>query len=256
MAILDKFRLDGQVAVVTAASRGIGRGIALCLAEAGADIVLAARDEAALRKVAAEVEARGRSALVFTGDFTEEAASAELAAAALNQFGKLDLWVNNVGGLPGDRPRPFLDTDSRYFADIVALNLKSFWAGTLNAAKNMPDGGTIIGISSRTSLPGPRVDMALYGALKASINHLAATLATELAPRIRINVVAPGPVMTEALAGAAQMDEQALKERLATTLPLQRLGEPEDIGAAVVFLASPAASWVSGQCLFVTGGGF
>lgn len=251
--VLDSFSLNGKIAVVTAASRGIGRGIASCLAEAGADVVVAARNKALLQEVAAEIESRGRRAHVFAGDLTDEQASARLATETQDRFGKLDIWVN-IGGQPGNRPLPFLETDSGYFDEIVALNLKSFWAGTLHAARNMPDGGSIVSISSRASLLGPRVNNALYGAMKASINHLTATLATEFAPSIRINAVAPGPVATDTLMGMMKMDDATLRVSVAGTNPLGRIGEPRDIGAAVVFLASPAASWISGQCLFVTGG--
>ena len=120
----------------------------------------------------------------------------------------------------------------------------------------MPKGGSIISISSRSARLGARVNHALYGAMKATMNHLTATLGAEFGPNIRINAVAPGPIITEMLIDTMEMDAKTLEEKIAGTIPLKRLGEPSDIGAAVVFLASPAASWISGQCLFVSGGSF
>ena len=256
MGILDNFRLDGEVAVVTGAGKGIGRAIAIGLAEAGADVAIASRTQADLDAVAKEIEALGRRALPLATDATDMEALTKLAEETVAKLGKLSIWVNNAGGIPDGSPRYLTRTSEDQFAAQIDLNLKAVWMGATIAAKHMnDDGGAIVNISSRSAF-GPQVKNGPYGASKAAVNSLTSTLSVELAPNIRVNAVAPGPVPTENFNDCmgTETDEQREKLLGMIGIPLQRYGTPEDIAAAVVYMASPASSWVSGQCLYVTGG--
>lgn len=254
MSILDMFRLDGQKAVVTGAGKGIGRGIAIGLAEAGADVVIAARTQADIQEVLAEVRARGRAAHAVAIDVTCPGEQERLAAEAQERLGGLTIWVNNAGGLPDATPRLLLETPEESWDAQIDLNLKAVWAGAAAAARRMREGGAIINISSGSSV-GPRVRNGPYSAAKAAVNSLTATLAYELAPRIRVNAVAPGPILTPNFIHSAKVTpdnrDQILKQ---IGVPMGRWGQPMDVAAAVVYLASPAAQWVMGQVFFVTGG--
>ncbi len=256
MGILDRFLLDGEVAVVTGAGKGIGRAIAIALAQAGADVVVASRTQADLDAVAAEITAIGRRALPLATDATEFAALERLAAATIAQMGKLTIWVNNAGGIPDGTPRYLTRTPEENFDAQIALNFKAVWMGSTVAARHMADsGGAIINISSRSAY-GAQAKNGPYGAAKAAVNSLTATLAVEVAPKIRVNAVAPGPVPTENFDECMGTDTQEKRDKLLEMIgiPLGRYGTPEDIAAAVVFMASPASAWVTGQCLYVTGG--
>lgn len=256
MGILDRFRLDGEVAVVTGAGKGIGRAIAIALAEAGADVALAARTQSDLDAVAAEITAMGRRALPLATDATDGAALERLAQQTIDRFGKLTIWVNNAGGIPDGTPRYLTRTSEDNFDAQIALNLKAVWMGANVAARHMPaTGGAIVNISSRSAF-GPQVKNGPYGAAKAAVNSLTTTMAVEVAPKIRVNAVAPGPVPTENFDDCMGTDTPEKREKLLEMIgiPMGRYGEPEDIAAAVVFMASPAASWITGQCLYVTGG--
>ena len=256
MGILDRFRLDGEVAVVTGAGKGIGRAIAIGLAEAGADVALASRTQTDLDGVAGEIRKLGRRALPLATDATSGDALEKLATATVAEFGKLTIWVNNAGGIPDATPRYLTRTSEDNFDAQIALNLKAVWLGAIVAARHMADsGGSIVNISSRSAF-GAQVKNGPYGAAKAAVNSLTSTLSVELAPGIRVNAVAPGPIPTENFDQCMGTDTPEKRERLlqAIAIPLARYGEPEDIAAAVVFMASPAASWVTGQCLYVSGG--
>ncbi len=256
MSIIDKFRLDGQVAVVTGAGKGIGRAIALGLAEAGADVAIASRTASDLDQVANEIRALGRRALAVPTDATSNVALENLAQRASEELGPISIWVSNAGGIPDGTPRYLTRTSEENWDAQIDLNLKAVWMGAVVAAKHMKNaGGVIINISSRSAM-GPQVKNGPYGAAKAGVNSLTMTLAHELAPAIRVNAVGPGPIPTENFDDCMGTDSEEKREQLRSMIriPLQRYGKEDDIAAAVLYLASPAASWVTGQCLFVTGG--
>ena len=253
--LLDRFALTGGVAVVTGAGRGIGEGIAIGLAEAGCDVVLTARREAEIEAVAARVRDLGRRALAIPGDITDGAFVDELADRAKAEMGSVTLWVSNAGGADDRTPRHLADMPDRQWDYQMDLNLRAVFTGSRAAARVLDDGGSIINISSGAALK-PSPNNGPYAVAKAGVDSLTRTMSTELAPRgIRVNGVAPGPVPTEVFMeffGASEEDLPGLGKKLG--IPLGRLGTPEDVANAVVFLASPAASWVTGQTLLVNGG--
>lgn len=249
MTLRNGFDMDGRVAVVTGSGQGIGRAIAWGLADFGCDVVLNARRIDDLEAAAAGVEERGRRALIVDGDIRDF--SETLARRTIDGFGRLDVWVNNVGGSDEKTTRTLLDTPDSVFRSQLELNLTSAFQGCKAAAQRMNEGGVIVNISSGAGTRGSPFT-GPYAAAKAGMNNLTQTLALELAPAIRVNTVAPGPVVTEAFREVLNVEEEL--EELAATIPLGRLGVPNDIASAVVFLASDAASWITGQLLLVAGG--
>lgn len=246
------FDLTGEVAVVTGAGRGIGEGIAKALAGAGASIVLAARRTAEIERVAKDINEAGGKAVAQTTDVTDRAAVELLARTAIGDFGKLDIWVNNAGGSPVQRPLVKITQDE--WDAAIAVNLTSVWLCTVVASDHMGDGGRIINISSRAA-DGPMPGSGHYSAAKAGTNNLTQTFAAELGPRIRVNGISPGAVPTEIMMTALGLEDADLpKLEKNLRLPMRRLGTPLDIGAAALYLASPASSWVTGHTLIVTGG--
>jgi 7-alpha-hydroxysteroid dehydrogenase len=256
MSIIDRFRLDGQVAVVTGAGRGIGEGIALGLADAGADVVLAARRTNEIEAVAEKVRALGRRALAVTTDVTDIAQVNQLAERTVEEMGSLTCWVSNAGGADDRVPRTLLDMPERQWDFQMALNLKAVWTGAQAAARAMGDGpGTIINISSITSgRPSPY--NGPYAVAKSGVDNLTQTLAAELASKgIRVNGVAPGPIPTEVFLEFTKMTVDDIPEMgKKLGIPLGRVGEPDDIAPAVVYLASDASSWMTGHTIVVAGG--
>lgn len=254
-SILEQFALTDGVAVVTGAGRGIGEGIAIGLAEAGSDVVLTARRENEIEAVAEKVRALGRRALVIPGDITNGEFVDSLADRAKEEMGKVTLWVSNAGGADDRTPRHLADMPDRQWDYQMDLNLRAVFTGSRAAARVLEDGGSIINISSGAALK-PSPNNGPYAVAKAGVDSLTKTMSSELASRgIRVNGVAPGPVPTEVFMeffGASEEDIPTLGKKLG--IPLGRLGTPEDVASAVVFLASPAASWVTGQTLLVNGG--
>ena len=247
----DAFRLDGKRAVVTGAGKGIGRGISLQLARAGADLVISSRTPEDLESLAIEIEALGQQATKVVVDVTNAAEVEDLAAQAV-AGGGIDVWVNNAGGLPDATPRYLTRTPEDRWDAQLDLNLKAVFIACQVAANNMEE-GAIINISSSSAKSQGSVKNGPYGASKAAVNSLTQTFALELAPKIRVNAVAPGPVPTKNFNESTNFPEGTPVEKI-IGVPLGRLGTPDDIGHAVVFMASPASSWVTGQCLYVTGG--
>jgi NAD(P)-dependent dehydrogenase (short-subunit alcohol dehydrogenase family) len=246
------FSLADDVAVVTGGGRGIGEGIARTLAAAGAKVVVAARRADDVEAVAARIRADGGDAIAVVTDVTDEAAVDALARAAVDAYGKLSIWVNNAGGSAARVP--LTELTRQQWDDCVALNQTAVWVGVTTAARYM-EAGSIINISSGAGT-GPVPGSGHYGAAKAAVNSLTMTASAELAPRIRVNGVAPGATPTEIFKKALgiETDADLADAQSKWNIPLQRFGTPLDMGAAVVFLCSDAASWITGETLRVGGG--
>ena len=242
--------MSGRVAVVTGSGQGIGRAIAWGLADHGCDVVLNARRIDDLETTAAGVRERGRRALIVAVDIRD--LSETIGDRTIAEFGRLDIWVNNVGGSDEKATRALIDTADDTFRAQLELNLTSAFQGCKAAAARMGPGGAIVNISSGAGTRGSPFT-GPYAAAKAGMNNMTQTLALELAPNIRVNAVAPGPVVTEAFRETLTDDADKLAE-IAATIPLGRMGTPDDIAGAVVYLASDAASWVTGQLILVAGG--
>ena len=249
--ILDRFRLDGRSAIVTGAGRGIGAATAIALAEAGADVLVTARTEDQLRKIAADIEATGRRAAVVAADLTDLDAAAALPQTAVDAFGRLDIVVNNVGGTI---PNAFLDTTVDYLEEAFRFNVGIAHAVTRAAVPLMlADGGdgTVVNISSVMGRITGRGYLA-YGTTKAALAHYTRLAAVDLAPRIRVNAIAAGSVATSALEFV--IGDEGIRRQMEEKTPLGRIGEPEEIAATVVFLTSPAGGFITGRVLEVDGG--
>ena len=249
---LDLFDVAGDVAVVTGAGRGIGEGIAKVLAGAGAAVVCAARRTEEIERVAAEIREAGGKAIAVSTDVTDDAAVEALAQAAIDEFGRLDIWVNNAGGSPIQSK--LVKLDRAEWDHTILLNLTAVWVCSSVAARVMEDGGRILNISSRAA-DQTVVGSGHYAAAKAGVNSLTKTMAKELGPRIRVNCIMPGAVPTEIMMEALRLSDDDLPQlEKALRLPAGRLGTPTDLGAAALFLCSPAASWVTGQVIGIDGG--
>lgn len=249
--ILDRFRLDDKVAVITGAGRGLGAAIALAFAEAGADVVIGSRTQAQLDEVAEQVRAAGRRAHVVAADLAHPEETSKLAGAAVEAFGKLDIVVNNVGG---SMPNTLLTTSTKDLKDAFTFNVGTAHALTVAAVPLMLEhsgGGSIINITSAIGRLAGR-GFAAYGTAKAALSHYTRLTALDLCPRIRVNAIAPGSILTSALDVVAGNDE--LREPMERATPLRRLGDPADIAAAAVYLASPAGGFLTGKTLEVDGG--
>jgi NAD(P)-dependent dehydrogenase (short-subunit alcohol dehydrogenase family) len=248
------FDLEGKVAVVTGAGRGIGEGIATLLAEAGADVVCAARSMDQIEETAAKINANnsGGRAVAQATDVSREEDMEALAQRAVDEFGRLDIWINNAGGSLVSAPLTELPLEE--WNKTLAVNLTSIFFGVRAATKHMKDGGSIVNTSSLAG-QDPFPGSGHYSAAKAGVNMLTKTLAHELGPQgIRVNAVLPGFVPTETVKQALSMEEEdfgPLLEQL--NLPAGRLGTPRDIAACVLYLVTPASEWVTGQCLRIAG---
>jgi NAD(P)-dependent dehydrogenase (short-subunit alcohol dehydrogenase family) len=244
------FDLQGKVAVVTGGGQGIGEGIATAYAAAGAAVVVAARHADRIQRVAEQITAAGGRALAVPTDVTDRAALVALADAAVSNFGGLHVWVNNAGGSTVRSPLRELDEDA--WDSCIEVNLKAVWRASVIAADRMAAGGCIINITSPAAKGAP--GSGHYAAAKAGVNALTATMALELAPSIRVNGIAPGYVPTEVMMTALDTDVPQLEEMAQKRIPLRRLGTPDDMAAAAIYLASDAGSWVTGQTLQIAGG--
>jgi NAD(P)-dependent dehydrogenase (short-subunit alcohol dehydrogenase family) len=243
----DALDFGGQVVLVTGGSRGIGRGIAEAFLAAGADVAICGRNEPTELP-----ESGGRSALFIAADVRDAAQAQALVDRVVEHFGRLDVLVNNAGGAP------FADAATaspRFSEKIIELNLTAALHCAQQANRVMQEqesGGSIVNVASVSGVR-PSPGTAAYGAAKAGLIHLTATLAVEWAPRVRLNAISAGLIRTEQ-AHLHYGDEEGIA-RVADTVPLKRLGTPDDIAGACLFFASPLAAYVSGANLLLHGGG-
>ncbi|HZN16281.1 MAG TPA: SDR family oxidoreductase [Acidimicrobiales bacterium] len=250
MTIAEAFSLDGRVAIVTGAGRGIGAAIARTFAQAGADVVLAARTKEQLDEVAADVVAAGRRALVITFDMNDTDAVPGLVDQAVAEFGRLDVVVNNAGGTS---PRPLLDTSERMFERAFHFNVTTAFALSKAAVPHLlkQEGASIVNISSAMGRLRDRGFVA-YGTAKAALAHMTRLMAADLAPRVRANAIAVGSVATSAL--EVVLTDDTLHDAMVAGTPLRRLGAPEEIAYGALYLASPAGAYITGKVLEIDGG--
>lgn len=249
--ILDRFKLTDKVAIVTGGGKGIGRGIAWAFAEAGAHVVAAARTQSDLDETARGVEERGRRALTVPTDVTRTEDLERLVSATIEEFGKIDILVNNAGGTG---PRAALDTSERFFEQALRMNVTQAFLLTRMVVPRMVDTsgeGAIVNISSRSS-DMVQTSFVAYAAGKAALNMMTRNMAPEFAPKVRVNAISVGGVATEAL--DVVLTDDALREQFNANTPMKRPGTVEDIAACALYLASPAAGWVTGKIFQVDGG--
>ncbi|MBI3830130.1 MAG: glucose 1-dehydrogenase [Planctomycetes bacterium] len=245
-------KLEGKVALVTGASKGIGASVALHLAEEGAAVVVNySSSKEGAERVAGEINGNGGKALAVQANLSKEADIRRLFEKAHAAFGRLDILVNNAGVyefLPLEQVTP------QNYHKMFDLNVLGLLLASQEAAQRFgPEGGSIVNISS-VAATGSLPNSSVYSATKAAVDSITRTLAAELGPRkIRVNAVSPGMVETEGI-HAAGIAEGEFREQVEAKTPLGRIGQPKDIASAVVFLASPDASWISGQSLLIAGG--
>lgn len=260
--ILDRFRITDRAAIVTGAGRGIGAATAVALADAGADVLISSRTESDLTNVAEQIASTGRRAHVVPADLSDLETVASLADAAVEAFGRLDIVVNNVGG---SMPRPFPDTSVGFLERAFAWNVATAHALTRAALPYLVASADKVGAEALEAGEGPSVvtissaigrlsgrGMVAYGTAKAALTHWTRMTAADLAPRIRVNGIAVGSVATSAL--QVVLDDDATRQVMEQTTALKRLGKPDDIAAGVVYLASPAGSYLTGKLLEIDGG--
>jgi 7-alpha-hydroxysteroid dehydrogenase len=247
--ILDRFKLDGKVAIVTGAGRGIGQGCALAFAQAGANVVCAARTPEQIEATATQARASGVRALAVPCDVNDRAQLEAVVQRTMQEFGRIDILVNNAGGTP---PRAALRTSEEMFNSAFRFNVTTAFLMTRFVVPHMlaGDGGAIVNISSAAGRLVQK-GFAAYGTAKAALTFLTKLLGAEFAPRVRVNAIAVGAVLTSALAPFLS-DET--RQQMAALTPMGRLGEVEDIALAALYLVSPASSWVTGKVFEVDGG--
>ncbi len=247
--ILDRFRMDGKVAIVTGAGRGIGEGCALAFAEMGAHVVCAARTPEQIEAVAEKASDLGGRSIAVPCDVSDRSQMENVVAKAMSEFGHIDVLVNNAGGSP---PKEALRTSEAMFDQAFHFNVTTAFLMSRFVVPHMleGDGGAIVNISSaagRIAQP----NFVAYGTAKAALSFMTRQLATELAPRVRVNAIAVGAVETSSLVPFLNDD---LRARMEALTPMGRLGQVEDIALAALWLCSPAGGWVSGKVVEVDGG--
>ncbi len=245
--------LQGKIALVTGASRGIGKAIALTLADAGADVAIASRSQAELEKVAEEIRALGRKAIVVPTHIREVESLRKLVDTVKTEFGQIDILVNNAATNPG--MGPLVDQEEKMYDQIMNTNLKGYTILSQLVGKVMVEqgGGAIVNVSSVGGVT-PDNGLGLYCISKAGIIMLTRAMAKELGPsNVRVNGLAPGVVQTR-FSQALWSNEPLMKEELKHT-PLNRIAQPEEAARVVLFLASEASSYITGQTIVMDGGG-
>jgi len=250
MTAYGRFRLDGRVALVAGAGRGIGAATAVALAEAGADVAILSRTEAQLETVAEACRAHGTKALALPTDATDLDAVDAAVGRCADELGGLDIVVSVVGGT---MPRAFMDTSDRMLRTAFDRNVVDGLHLVRTAVPHLvaSDAASVVMVSSAVGHLHGRGYLA-YGSAKAALEHSVRLMSVDLNPKIRVNAVAPGAILTEALEAVAENPD--IKAALESATPLRRLGIPDEIAAAVLFLASPAGSYMTGQVLAVDGG--
>ena len=245
---LPSFDLKDKVAIVTGSGRGLGKVLALGLAEAGAYVAVCARTATDIEATAEEIRTLGRRALAMPIDVRRSDQVEELVRRTLEEFGAIDILVNNAGGSP---PTPSLDMSERFWDAVINGNLKSAFLCSRAVAKvwvEQKRGGVIINLASLAGRP-PSPELVAYGAAKAGIINLTASLAVEWAPYgIRVNAIAPGVVET------GPPGQPLWGEDFRKTVPMRRIGQPEEIVGTVLYLASDASEYVTGETIFIDGG--
>lgn len=246
------FDLSGKTAIVTGGGNGIGRASSKMLASYGANLVVSDFNLEAAQQVVEEIKDEGGNAIALKCDVTIDEELVNLIDNTLKTFKHIHILVNNVGGGGGGKENPF-EIDIDQFRGVFERNLFSMWRLSQLVAPHMKKAkyGSIINISSMASIDRSPA-MSAYASSKAAVNHMTSNLAFDYGPEIRLNAIGPGAIKTDALAKVLTDDIE--KKMLANT-PLGRLGEPEDIAGAVLYFAAPISKWVSGQVIFVNGGG-
>jgi len=256
VAVLDRLRLDGKRAFVTGGSRGLGREIALALAEAGADVILVGRDRPALEAAAADVGRRGRAAVVIQADLSQPLEAERACRTALERHGPVHILVNNVGGRLTDAPTEALDLEQ--WQEVIDLNLTSTFICTKligGAMVRRGQGGRVVNVASVSGLVASRgAGGRGYEASKAAVIHFTRAVATDWAPhRVTVNAIAPGIFLTEPNARRSRLDPAAA-DTARGQIPMGEFGRPEDLAPLVVYLASDASRYMTGAVLVIDGG--
>ncbi|MGC4942306.1 SDR family NAD(P)-dependent oxidoreductase [Kribbella sp. DT2] len=251
MSVLDTFGLDGRRVLVTGGNRGLGRAFALALAEAGADVAIAGRDTGRNDRVVTEITDRGRRGLAVTADITRREDVAAMVEQVTAELGGIDVLVNNAGIAIH---RPALEVPDDEWQQVIDLNLTALWNTSTAVARGMiaAGGGVIVNVGSMSAQIVNRPQwQASYNASKAAVHHLTRSLAAEWAPHnIRVNAIAPGYVKTD----MAPVDQPEFRRHWILDAPQQRYATPEEIAPSVVYLASPASSFMTGSVLLIDGG--
>ena len=242
---LDRFLVPGQVAIITGGSSGIGRATAHILSEAGAIVAIASRSAGPLFKVADEIRALGRHAFAMPTDVTNASQLDALVKRTVSELGRIDILVNVAGGTP---PMAAMGLTDEELEEAFHFNVTSVFHLSKACAPHMAKngGGSIVNISSAMS------HRVAYGAAKAALSHMTRLLAHEWAPKIRVNAIAAGATLTNALQIVTLME--GVQEQMELATPMARLGDPVDIGLAALYLASSASSYVTGKIIEVDGG--
>jgi NAD(P)-dependent dehydrogenase (short-subunit alcohol dehydrogenase family) len=249
---LAEFSLEGRIAFVTGAGRGLGRAGAVALARAGAHVALVSRTRSQLDETAAAVEALGRKALVAVADIRNGQEVEAAVRATVEAFGRIDILFNNAGT---NVRKPVVEMADEDWHTIIETNVKGVFVVARSVARQMISqrGGRIINMSSMSAV-SPEKDKVVYASSKGAVTQFTKGLALELAPYgITVNAIAPGYMLTSLVKGYLEADAERHR-RILQRIPLGRVGQPEEIGGALVFLASDAASFITGATIAIDGG--